>query len=713
MKKYFVATVTRLCVFTLSCTLPLAVQAETSPPAARPSLPLWDAARLTQVCAAGLLQLQQQLAALEKLPLENASSAAAVFAHWNQLQISKEDIESPVYLLSNVSPDPAVRAAAEPCLLAYSKFDSQLLQNAAIYQRLRAVQPADAVDAKLQKDLLEAFEDTGVALPTEKKQRMQQILEQLEVLRQEFDRNIRDNKTRLSFSAQEVQGLPEAYLQRAQRDAAGNYLLGFDYPEYVPFMENAEDASARQRYQFAFTNRGGARNLQILDEIVQLRQAMAGLFDLPSYADFVLRRRMADNAAAVHQFLDEVASQVRTVELRDLAELRQTKAEHLNLPLAQVQLQRWDVSYYQERLKRQRYAIDQEALRQYFPTEASIRWALATLSQLYGIHFKEATQAVERWHPEVRYFDVIDAQDDEFLGGIYLDLYPRDGKYGHAAAFGVRGASDLPGHATTHALTAQQPQPRTPISVLVANFDRQGLNFNELETLMHELGHIMHGVLSRTRYVDQAGTRVERDFVEAPSQMFEEWARRLETVGRIADYCQPACPAVDEDMMQRLDAARKFGRGLFYARQHLYASYDMAVYGQHEQARQGEPSEQGERGEQDSRPPSAHALAIWQKMESATPLGHVPQTEFPGQFSHIIRGYGAGYYGYMWSEVLALDMLSQFADTLMNPALGQRFRRIILERGSERSARQMAHEFLQRAPSAQAFFAEISGQRQQ
>lgn len=684
MKKRFAVTLcaAMLCV---AYTLPLAVQAEaleSAKLAARPSLPVWDAATLTQVCKEGLQQLQQQVGALEKQPLESASTSASttVFQHWNQLQMAREDIESPVYLLNSVSPDPAVRAAAEPCLLDYNKFGSQLLQNAALYQRLRAAQPADAVDAKLQKDLLEAFEDTGVALPAEKKLRMQQILERLEVLRQEFDRNIRDNKTRLSFTAQEVQGLPEAYLQRAQRDAAGNYLLGFEYPEYVPFMENAEDASARQRYQFAFVNRGGQRNLDILDEVIQLRHEMAGLFGLPSYADFVLRRRMAGTTTAVHEFLDEVASQVRTVELRDLEELRQTKAEHLNLPLAQVQLQRWDVGYYQERLKRQRYNIDQEALRQYFPSAATVSWALATISQLYGIRFQEASQEVKRWHPDVRYFDVIDNQTAERLGGVYLDLYPRAGKYSHAAAFAVRGASRL-----------NEQQPRTPISVLVTNFDRQGLNFNELETLMHELGHVMHGVLSRTRYVDQAGTSVERDFVEAPSQMFEEWARRLETVSRIADTCQPACKSVDAEMMQRLDAARKFGRGIQYARQHLYASFDMAVYGAHS-------------------PHLGDALAIWQKMESATPLGYTPGTAFPGQFSHIVQGYGAGYYGYMWSEVLALDMLSQFDDRLMNPAVGQRFRHEILERGSERTGAEMARSFLGRTPNPQAFFAEISGQ---
>ncbi|KYC29183.1 Thimet oligopeptidase [Sterolibacterium denitrificans] len=665
----------------LLCVLPsLSAQADTI---ARPTLPLWNAATLTQVCNDGLVELQRQVDALANLPLDAVAIHAdtdtkTFFPAWNALQIRLEDIENPVYLLNNVSPDPAVRAAAESCLLEYNRFGSALYQNAAIYQRVRAVVPRDAVDAKLKKDLLEAFEDTGVALPVDKQARMKQILERLELIRQEFDRNIRDNDTRLSFTPTEVVGLPPAYLERAARDAQGNYLLGFGYPEYVPFMENAEDEAARRRYQFAFVNRGGPRNLELLDEVVALRHKMAGLYGLPSYADFVIRRRMAGTPAAVRDFLAEVQTQVRQVELDDLAELRQAKVEHTGKPLAQVQLQRWDVSYYQERLKRERYSVDQEALRRYFPSEAAFAWAMDISAQLYGIEFRAAGKAVAVWHPEVRYYDVIDGKTGELLGGIYLDPYPREGKYSHAAAFGVRGASRLAG--------------RTPISVLVTNFDRQGLNFNELETLVHEFGHVMHGVLSRTRYVDHAGTRVETDFVEAPSQMYEEWAHRLESVGRIAGFCADrGCKPVDAEMMQRLNAARNFGRGIHYARQHLYASYDMALYG----------------------PQPGAALAVWQRMEAATPLGHTPDTAFPGQFSHIIRGYGAGYYGYMWSEVLALDMLSQYGDNLMNPAVGQRFRREILERGGERSGAEMARNFLGRAPSPQAFFAEIAGRRQQ
>lgn len=638
-----------------------------SPP---PSLPLWNADQLSRACDEGLQALEQQAGLLR---LQTPQSRW--LNDWNTLGVIQEDIESPVYLLSNVSPDAAVRRAADACLLKYNQYVTTLFQDEKIYHALMALQPTDAIDAQLKKDLRMAFEDTGVSLPPEKRTRMKRILERLEQIRQEFERALRDDKTRLAFTPAEVAGLPASYLSQKPRDEQGRYLLGFEYPDYVPYMENARHADARQRYQFAFSNRGGARNLQLLDETTQLRHEMAALFGFPSYAHYVARRRMVGKPEVVHDFLDEVMQAVRDTEQRDLEELRAAKADDLGQPESQIKLERWDVAYYQERLKQQRYAIDQENLRKYFPTDAAVAWIMQVSSKLYGIEFHPASDPI--WSPEVRSYHVQDTATGELLGSVYLDLFPREGKFTHAAAFGVRGASRL--------------SQRTPITVLVANFNRQGLNFNELETLVHEFGHLMHGVLSRTRYVDHAGTHVETDFVEAPSQMYEAWARRPESLRLLHPLCKDqGCPEIDADMMQRLNAARNFGRGIRYARQHLYASYDMALYAEHPKP----------------------ALATWERMEAATPLGHVSGTAFPAQFEHIIRGYGAGYYGYMWSEVLALDMLSVYGHDLMNPAIGKRFRQIILERGGEQTGGDMVRAFLGRSPSPQAFFEEIRGRSQ-
>jgi len=653
----------------LGCALgapPLAAQ-----PASHPRIPLWDAPAIEAACGRDLERARKHVAALEKVPLSQAT-VARVFRPWDGLQILLEDTQGPVEIMTNMSPDAKARAAGEACLLKMNEFNTEIFQNEKIYARIRRAVPADGIDRKLKKDVVEAFEDTGVALPPEKRARMKAILQRMEEIRQAFNRNIRDNKTRLAFSPDEMKGLPASYLEKAKRDDKGSYLLGFEYPEYEPFMANAESEDARRRYYVAFNNRGTPENLDLLAESTRLRREVAALYGLPSYAHFVTRRRMVEKPETVLRFLGQVKDRVRDLELKEMAELRSFKAERLGKKPDEVTLNRWDIAYYQEQLKRERYNVDQEALRAYFPTEASVAWVLAMSSDLYAVSFVRAEAPL--WDPAVRYYDVVDARTGGFLGGVYLDLFPREGKYSHAAAFGVRSVS----------LLAR----RTPISVLVTNFNRDGLDHREIETLLHEFGHVLHGVLSRTRYASEGGTSVERDFVEAPSQMYEEWGRRIEPLRLLRKHCA-SCPEIDDALVKRLHAARSFGRGILYGRQHLYASYDMALFGERE----------------------ADPMQTWIRMESETPAGYVPGTQFPGTFGHLLGGYGAGYYGYMWSEVIALDMLSRYGKNLMNPAAGRRFRELILARGGEEPAAQMVREFLGRDPSPEAFFEEITGRR--
>ena len=650
--------------------LPLAHAAAT-----RPLLPAFDAAQATSACAATIADLRSRVASLEKLPRAAARDSKKLFAQWDALQIAQEDLRGPLELLGEVSPDKALRDAVEPCMVEFSKFSSDLYQNRKLYRLFVAVKPADPIETKLKRDTLWAFEDTGVSLKPEQRQRLKAIFTRLEELSQAFARNMRDNDQRLVFTPAEVKGLPDDYLAKAKRDGEGNYLLGYAYPEYIPFIENADDAAARKRYLTAFTNRGTPKNLELLQEAITLRKEIATIFGLPSFADYVIRRYMAATPAAVLKFLDEVRGAVTQSELAELAELRQFAAKTLGRSAAETPLERSDLAYWQQKLKRARFDLDPNALRKYFPTEAAVAWILDLSGRQYGVEFQRVEVPV--WHPEVQYYDVIDAASKQRISGVYLDIFPRDGKYGHAAAFPVRGASSAVG--------------RTPISVLVANFDRTGLDDGELETLAHEFGHVLHGVLSTTRYDSLAGTNVERDFVEAPSQMYEEWARSAEPLAQVAKFCKQPCPTVDAALAKTMTAAHNFGRGIRYARQLLYASYDMAIYS----AKPADP------------------LAEWMRREGATPLGYIAGTQFPGQFGHVMSGYGAGYYGYMWSEVLALDMLSAFDGKLLNPTVGRRFRAEVLSRGGERTGMEMVRRFLGREPNSKAFFAEIAGKRVQ
>jgi thimet oligopeptidase len=645
--------------------LPLPAAAQEDKPD-YPVVPLHTVASIERICPAALARHAAAVKALQ------AVAPARFLVEWNKLQALIQDTEGPMYFLADVHPDKAVRDAAQACEVKLANFNTAIGQNARLYAILKRVKPKDAVETQLRKDLLLDFEDTGVALPPERRARAKAIFDRLDELGNRFGQNVREDPTKVSFTPREMEGLSPSYLADKKRDEQGNYVLGLDYPSYLPFMESASNEEARRRYYTAKLNEGGTQNIALLNEVVKLRKELAGLFGYASYADFSLRRKMAASRQRVQAFLAEVKTAVTAAERRDVDALREAKAAHLGKPLADTQLHRWDSTYYTAQLKKTRFNVDQQALRAYFPTDAAVRYAIDLAETLYGIRFQ--ARAVPLWHPDVRFYEVYDRASGARMAGIYLDLFPRDGKYNHAAEVAIVSGSTL--------------LQRKPLTALIANFNRQGLTQEELETLLHEFGHALHDILSNTRYINQAGVAVKRDFVEAPSQMFEEWARREEPLKRFAQAC-PSCPALTREQLAQLDAARKFGRGLLYARQWLFASYDMALYGE-------QPGE---------------AMQVWKALESDTPLGHPEGTRFPASFNHVVSGYAAGYYGYMWSEVLALDMLSAFEGGMLDARTGRRYRDHVLGRGAELPPDRLVKDFLGREPNAQAFFKEITGTR--
>lgn len=634
-------------------------------------VPQLDAAAISGRCEPELERLRSIVAEMAR-----RRAAGDILGEFNRLTLASSDFIRPIYLMSSVSPDKATRDAAKDCLQKYSAFSTELYQSRPLFQRVEALKTRNPVDRQYREDLLENFEDSGASLPADKQVRVKQINQELTKLALAFRKAVDEDPTRVIVTPDEATGMPESWLKARPRDDAGNLVVDLEYPTVFPFLSNAISEPARQRVWMAFQNRGGVANLERLDRAVVLRHELAQLYGFPDYPTFVLRRRMAGTPEAVNQFLDRVRKTVLEQETRELAELRADKAALLDKPVGEVTLQQWDTGFHAQRIRRARYDVDQEALRAYFPTDASVRFAIRIAERLYGIEFVEAD--VPRWHPDVRYYDVFDRAQDgrrgRFVGGVYLDLYPRQGKYSHAAAAPTYPASTL----------AQ----RRPTSVMMANFNRQGLNTSELRTLLHEFGHVLHGVLSATKYAGQAGTSVKRDFVEAPSQMFEEWGRRPETLALLADVC-PQCPRLTDEQIQRIEDARRFGRGIQYSGQWQYATFDMRLY-------QGAPKK---------------SLDTWIELERTLPLGHVEGTMKPANFGHVMSGYSAGYYGYLWSEVLAFDLLSAFSGRMLDPGVGRRYRQTILERGGEQPPQELVKAFLGRASSPDAFFADLTAKR--
>lgn len=600
--------------------------------------------------------------------LERQGPSPRWLAAFDDLNALTEDLAAPVYLLSNVHPDAAMRDAAEACERQWQNFFSTLNQNERLYRVARQLKPRDAIDRRLLKTALDAFEDSGVGLPPDRRARAKVIVDRVTELGQAFDKNIRDEKVQLAFAEADLKGVPEGVWKTARRDADGRVLLGLDSPTYVPVMQGAAHAATRERMWRAKTNEGGAQNLKLLAEIAQLRREYAQLFGFASYADFVLRRRMAETPANTKDFLEGVRAAVTEREKRELEELREAKARELGRPLAEVKLERWDTMYYTERVKRERYSVDQEAFRRHFPPQESLAFVMRVVEKSMGVRYTRVP-GVKLWHPDAQAWIASDVKSGKALATLYIDPYPRDGKYGHAAVWPMRGA------ATRLA--------RAPQAALVVNLDRQGLSLEEIETLLHEFGHAVHNNLSRTRHV--GGNSVLDDFAEAPSQMLEDWVFDPRVIAVMREVCA-TCPPVPEELLAKAKVAERYGKGAHYARQQLYASYDLALYG----AQAAEP------------------MALWASMEGATVLGHVPGTMFPAGFSHITASnYAAGYYGYLWSEVVAADLRTAFAGDKLDAATGRRYRDTVLAEGGQRPPQALVRRFLGRPSNSQAFFEDL------
>src|ERR1700719_2199754 len=264
----------------------------------RAIIPILTAEEVSSRAASALQHARSRLEAIERLPLD-AVNAQSVLDPWDDAATVMEDAFGPISLLNSVHPEAAVRDAADRALIDESVFMTEVFQKEQLFERVRRIAPRTPAQTQLQKDLIESFEDSGVALPPEKRERFRAISERLTELAQEFAKNIRENKTVLHFTPDECRGLPQSYLDRVPRDGEGNIVVGFDYPDYIPFMMNSQSEEARKRYYIANTNRGTPRNLEILDEIVALRKEIADLYGVPSFAHYVTKRRMVENPETV------------------------------------------------------------------------------------------------------------------------------------------------------------------------------------------------------------------------------------------------------------------------------------------------------------------------------------------------------------------------------------------------------------------------------
>jgi len=582
-------------------------------------------------------------------------------------------VEGRTGLYVNLHPDAAVRTACEALERELAELRTELSLDRGLYERLAAVEPAALPDEQARRLLAHALRDfrrAGVDRDETTRAEVKRLQEELVRVAQEFDRNIIEGGREFVVheGAAGLSGLPADYVAAHPPRADGAVVIGTDPHDRMAFLTYAERGDLRHDYYLAATNRAVPQNLEVLPRLLATRHALARTLGYASWADYATEDKMTRSAATARAFVTRLAERVAE---RARVERAECLAEKRTLEPAAGEVFEWDRAYLLERIKRERFELDSLALRAYFPCERVKQGVLDTAARLYGLEFRrEAAEPV--WHPTVECWQVYEG--GRARGRFFLDLFPRPGKYKHAAMFPV-----------TDGLEGET----LPEAVLVANFpapsagDPALLLHDQVTTFFHEFGHLLHHLLAgHGRWLGQAGIATERDFVEVPSQLFEEWAWDPEVLARFAHHVDSGAP-IPAELVRRLRAAEDHGKGLTVQQQLFYAQLSLLYY------------------ERDPSQLDVTRTMIELKRRS-TCLPHTEGSHFHASFGHL-NGYSALYYTYLWSLVIAKDFWATFADEPMAAETARRYRRAVLEPGGARDAAELVRDFLGRDYSFAAF----------
>jgi len=576
-------------------------------------------------------------------------------------------------LARNVHPDPALRDAAEACEQEVDALSTELSLDRGLYDALAAldVSGEDAATRHLVTKSLRDFRRAGVDRDEPTRGRVRALREELVRIGQEFGRNIKDDVRRISLDPADLEGLPDDWRRAHPPGPDGKVTVTTDNTDYVPFMTYARSERAREALWRLYRLRGHPGNLDVLSRMLTRRAELARVLGYPSWAAYVTEDKMIGSAEAAAGFVERIARASEARMRRDFAQLLARK--RADAPGAE-RVEPWDSAFLQERVKAEQFGFDSQSVRPYLEYARVKDGVLDTTARLFGIAYRRVEGAAS-WHPDVEVHDVL--EEGRLLGRIHLDMHPREGKYKHYAQF---------------TLASGQEGVRLPEGVLVCNFPRPApgapalMEHGDVKTFFHEFGHLLHHVLGgHTRWAGQSGVATEWDFVEAPSQMLEEWVWDPEVLARFARHVDTGEP-IPAPLVRRMKAADEYGKGLMVRQQMFYAAASLELH-------QREP---------EGLDTTALVAAL---QERYTPFRHVEGTYFQESFGHL-DGYSAIYYTYMWSLVIAKDLFGPFrAAGLMDPAVARRYRKAILEPGGSKPAAELVKDFLGRPHAFDAFAA--------
>ncbi|TXT07346.1 hypothetical protein VHUM_03066 [Vanrija humicola] len=600
----------------------------------------------------------------------------------------------PALFLQYVHEDEAVRNASVDGDKAIQEFGLKAIAREDIYQALLDVEAAgDKLNAEEQRLLDRMIRDrkrNGLGLPKEKRDELLELQTKIMGLEVDFQRACNEEKGSLLFTKEELEGVPETVLEGYTKEG-DKYKVTFKTPDIVPIFQYADVPATRRKAQLGYEGKT-IKNAPVLDEVVKLRRKVAELLGFDNFADYILDIKMAKNSKNVLDFLNDLQEKLTPLgEAEKQKFLKVKKAEHekRGLPV-ENELYLWDYRYYDRLTTERDLALDDNKVKEYFPVDKVVPTILDIYRQLLSVQFypvpRDDEHGGKTWHKDAEAYAVWDAPKDgkeTFLGYMYLDLFPRENKYGHAAVWGL-----IPGYTKADGSRAY------PTVCMVANLAKPTptrpalMKHDDVVTFFHEMGHAFHGLCSATQFSRFHGTHVSRDFVEAPSQMLENWCWLPEQLKTMSEHYETH-EHLPDDLIASIVKSKNLNQGLFNLRQLFFGLYDMTLHTSKD---------------------DLDLTKLWCDLREKTSLVSTDGEYVGGQsgFAHIVGGYAAGYYGYLYSLVFAADMFeSVFSADPMNPANGLKYRAEILGPGGSRDEAESLRKFLGRDPNNKAFLKQL------
>jgi len=656
----------------LSLAVTPATTGQTTPPTAPTALtgastaPFWtgtpDAAGFDRLMNARLVQARELLATL--VAVKGARTIDNTLRVLDDIQLELDAVGQQAQLIQSVHPDAKLRDAAEKHSQRASALGTELSLNRDVFDAINAldVSAADSETRFYVQRLLRDFRLAGVDKDGVTRQRIQALRDELTEISQAWDRNIREDLRTVKTDAGELEGLPRDYIARHKPDADGKITLTIEYPDSLPVLSYARNEALRERMFREYTNRAYPKNIEVLDKLMARRAELAHLLGYDTWADYITADKMVGSASNAAQFIDRVVAASKAKAEREYAALLKRKRQ--DVPSASV-VTGWERFFYAEMVRKSDYAFDSLSVRPYFPFDRVKQGLLDVTSKLFGVTYRRLDNAPV-WDPSVEAYEML--EDGKLIGRFYLDMHPRPNKYNHAAEFGIRSG-----------VTGRQ----VPEAALVCNLpgglpgDPGLMTHDDVVTFFHEFGHLVHALLSgRHQWIGISGVTTEQDFVEAPSQMLEEWTWDPATLATFAKHHDTNQP-IPETLVHQMRRASEFGKALTVRQQMLYAQLSLSVY--------------------DRDPKGVDTTALVKHLTNTlTPFPYAEGTHFQTSFGHL-DGYSAVYYTYMWSLVIAKDLFSQFDRTnLLAPAVARKYRETILAPGGSKPAATLVRDFLGR-----------------